>query len=155
PTGWGHSQRIIDYRQHSLEIPIDIVVPEAQHRKPKPGEVMIAFHIALCMRVKIVLTAVDLDDEKMFEADEVDDEILKRGRATEGESRAPPRSKVNPHFPLLRGLSPAQSACDLIGHARPPPRPASAAPPPPPGEELIIRLALRSPAPPNPSAELA
>jgi hypothetical protein len=40
--------------------------------------VSIALGITACMRIEVMLTAIDLDDKAMLEADEVDDEVVAR-----------------------------------------------------------------------------
>ena len=54
---WGVAQRIVDHRQHALQIPIDFIVPETQYREASAGEVMVALRIAPRMRIEIMLTA--------------------------------------------------------------------------------------------------
>ena len=53
----GVAQRIIDHRQHALQISIDFIVPETQYREASAGEVIVALRIAPRMRSEIMLTA--------------------------------------------------------------------------------------------------
>ena len=85
-AGWGVAQRIVDHRQHALQIPIDFIVPETQYREAPAGEVMVALHIAPCMRIEIMLTAIDLNHEAVFETDEIYDMAVARGLPAEMES---------------------------------------------------------------------
>jgi len=53
-----------------VQIPIDFIVPETQYPETLAGKVIVTPCIAPGMRVEVMLTAVDLDDEAVFETDE-------------------------------------------------------------------------------------
>ncbi len=65
-AGWGIAQRLVDQRQYAVEIAIDVVVPEAQHREAPAQEMPVALGVTPCMRSEIMLTAVDFDDEAVL-----------------------------------------------------------------------------------------
>jgi len=75
----GVAQRIIDHRQHALQISIDFIVPETQYREASAGEVIVTLRIAPRMRIEIMLTAIDLNYEVVFETDEIYDMAVARG----------------------------------------------------------------------------
>jgi hypothetical protein len=85
------------------------------------------------MRIEVMLTAVDLDDEVVFETDEIYDIAIARGLTAEVESLFSPCAQMNPQLHLLRGHSPAKAASDFVSH-EPPPGLASLGHPPPSGE---------------------
>ena len=89
-AGWGVAQRIVDHRQHALQISIDFIVPETQYREASAGEVIVAFRIAPRMRSEIMLTAIDLNHEAVFETDEIYDMAVARGLPAEMESTFSP-----------------------------------------------------------------
>jgi hypothetical protein len=66
-------ERLVDKRHHALQIAIDFIVPEAQHSETFARQATVMLHIAPDMRIEIVLTAIDLDDEPVSETDEVYD----------------------------------------------------------------------------------
>jgi len=61
-AGWGGAQRLVDQRKHSIEILIDLVVPEPQDSETFTRKMFIARGVPLRMRIDIVLPTVDLDD---------------------------------------------------------------------------------------------
>jgi hypothetical protein len=77
-AGWGIDQRVADHLEDALEIPIDLIVPKAQDPETLTDKNIVALRVTSCMRVKIMLTAVNLDDEAMLDTNEIDDEILAR-----------------------------------------------------------------------------
>ncbi len=121
-AGWGIAQRVIDQSQHALEIPIDFIVPETQYPEALADKMFVALRVAPRMRIEIMLTAVDLDDEALLETDEIDDIVIARSLAAEVESPFSPGAQVNPQFHLLRGQSFAKAARDFVSHS---PHPAS------------------------------
>ena len=72
------AQSEIDRFQHSCEIAIDVAIPESKNTKTRLPESAIPVLIAGLMGIKIVLAAVDFDDEAMLHADEIHDESLTR-----------------------------------------------------------------------------
>ena len=85
-AGWGVAQRIVDQRQHAVQIPIDFIVPKSQYPEALDNEVMVPPRITPGVCIEVMLTAVDLDDEAVFETDEVDDISIARGLAAKVES---------------------------------------------------------------------
>jgi hypothetical protein len=79
-AGWGfcRPQRRIDCLQNSIQILIDVVVPEPQHAKSIAREVAIASLILRRMLIEIVLAAVRFDDELVLHAHEVNDIAVPR-----------------------------------------------------------------------------
>jgi hypothetical protein len=89
-AGWGGAQCIIDQGQNTLQIPVNVVVPETQYPEPLIRKIAIAFRVAAGMCVEVMLTAVDLDDEALLETDEIDDIAGARGLTAEMVSEPPP-----------------------------------------------------------------
>src|SRR5262249_17580677 len=85
-AGWGLTERVVDNCQHAVQIAIDVVVPETQYAKPFRGQMMIALRVALGMRIKVMLAAVDFDDEPMLEANKINDVVFTRRLSPEVES---------------------------------------------------------------------
>jgi hypothetical protein len=72
------SEGLIDRFEHSREVAIHVAVPKAQNAKPGAAECAVATYIARLMSGEIVLAAIDLDNETLLEADEVNNESLTR-----------------------------------------------------------------------------
>jgi hypothetical protein len=89
-AGWGSAERVIDERQDAVQIAIDFIVPESQHPEALVGKVIVALRIAASMRIEIMLTAIDLDQESMPETDEVYDIAVAWGLTAEVESAFSP-----------------------------------------------------------------
>jgi hypothetical protein len=81
-AGWGVVQRVIDQCQYTFEVFIDIVVPKAQDLESLLGEMIVTFCVTPRMRIDVMLTAIDFDDEPMFEADKIDDKTVTRRLTT-------------------------------------------------------------------------
>jgi len=77
-AGWGTAQRFIDHCKYAFEISIDVVVPEPQYPEALTHQAQIALRITLRMDIEVVLAAVELDDETMFQASKIDDKIIAR-----------------------------------------------------------------------------
>jgi hypothetical protein len=60
-----------DRFEHTFQVLIDIVVPEAQDFKSLRLKMRVSDGIALTMRIEPMLTAISLDDYTRFEAGEV------------------------------------------------------------------------------------
>ena len=73
----------MDERQHAFQIAIDFIVPEPQDAKAFLGKVIIALRVAPGMRIEIVLAAIDLHNEALFKADEVNYITIARSLPTE------------------------------------------------------------------------
>jgi hypothetical protein len=89
-AGWGVAQRIVDQRQHAVQIPIDFIVPETQYPEALDDKVMVPPRITPGMCIEVMLTAVDLDDEAVFETDEIYDISIAWGLAAEVKSLISP-----------------------------------------------------------------
>jgi hypothetical protein len=86
----GLAQSFVDDRQHTFQIAIDVSVPEAQYPEAFAGEVIVAQRVAMCMSIKIMLAAIDLDDDAMFETDEIYDMTVARCLAAEVKTSSSP-----------------------------------------------------------------
>jgi hypothetical protein len=95
-AGWGVAQLVVDEHQHALQIPINVVVPEAQYSEASPDKVTIPTRIPTSMPIKVVLTAVDLNYKLVFETDEIYDVATARRLAAEVESLLSPGAQMNP-----------------------------------------------------------
>src|SRR6516164_4634603 len=102
--------------EDAFEILVHLVVPETQDPIALAGEVIVPLRVALGVHLKIVLTTVDLDDEPMLEAQEIQDVAVERCLAAEVISLRSPRAKMDPELHLLRRHLLAQAARDLVGH---------------------------------------
>jgi hypothetical protein len=60
-AGWGLAQRVADKRQHALQIAVNLIVPESEHPEASLGKVIFALRITPSMRIKVMLTAIELD----------------------------------------------------------------------------------------------
>lgn len=97
-AGWGSPQEAIDQRQHAVQIPINLIVPEAQHPEALACKVIVTSRIVSSMRSEVVLTAVNFDDEAVLETNEIYDIGVPRGLAAEMESSFSPRAQMNPQL---------------------------------------------------------
>jgi len=93
----------------------------------------IARRVASRMRIEIMLSAVDLDDKTMLQANKINDKIVTRRLTAKVKAAFAPRSEMNPEFHLLRRHLFAKAPCDLVRH-KPPPGLAPLGHPPPAGE---------------------
>jgi hypothetical protein len=75
-AGWGIVQRVIDQREHTVEISIDFVVPKTQNPEALAGQVIVAFGVAAGVCIEVVLPTIDLDDETVLETYEIDNDIV-------------------------------------------------------------------------------
>jgi hypothetical protein len=66
-------QRGIDDREHTVKVTINFVIPKPQDSKTAAFKTLIAHPVALRMIVEIVLTLIDLNNEPMAHAYEIDD----------------------------------------------------------------------------------
>ena len=121
-AGWGIAQRFVDDRQHAFEIRIYVVIPEPQHPETLVSEMQIARRIASRVRIVVMLSAINFDDQTMFQARKIDDKIITRRLATKVKAAFAPRSKVNPKLHLLRCHLFAKAPRDFVRHS---PHPAS------------------------------
>jgi|SRR5215212_12052508 len=56
----------MDERQHAFQIAIDFIVPETQSAKTFAGKMIVRLRVAPGMRIEIMLTAIDLDNEAVL-----------------------------------------------------------------------------------------
>jgi hypothetical protein len=66
-------EHAIDVQEHAPEIAIDLVVPIAQYFKPSRREMRISDSIFFLMFIKVMLPAVDLDDDASPQTYKIDD----------------------------------------------------------------------------------
>ena len=136
-AGWGLSQCVVNDREDTFEIPINLIIPKAQNSKPLLCECNIAMRINSCIRIEVVLASVDFNNEPMFKTHEIHDVVLARRLSTEVEALFSPGAQVNPQFHLLMRHSFAKAARKLVRHVPPPGRPpitSGVGHPPPSGE---------------------
>ena len=75
-AGWGPLQGFINDGENAFQIPVNLIVPEAQHVEALSYEMPISPTIAFCMSIKIVLAAIHFDDQPVLQAYEIHDEIV-------------------------------------------------------------------------------
>jgi len=121
-AGWGIAQSVINHGQDTLEISIDLVVPEPQCPEPIAGKVSVAGSIPSGMRIEVVLAAVDFNNEPVLETHEVDDMTIARSLSAKMETLFSPGAQIDPQLHLLRGHSLAQTASGFVSHKPPPGR---------------------------------
>ena len=66
----------IDRLQHTDQVRVDLIIPEPQHLEAALCKNRIASPVAIRVSVEIVLTAIQLDDEVLTQADEIDNVML-------------------------------------------------------------------------------
>ncbi|HEY3798702.1 MAG TPA: hypothetical protein VGL58_10150 [Caulobacteraceae bacterium] len=98
----GAFQRITDSLHHSVEICMDLAVPESQRTEAGPAQDRIAHGVVVGLSVFSVLAAIDLDDQALAVADEVQIEALERRLAAEVEALRPQHPKLEPETRFLR-----------------------------------------------------
>src|SRR5262249_16506279 len=130
-AGWGITQRRVDQRQDTLQIPIHFVVPETQYSETLVGKMTVANGIASRMGIVIVLTAIDFNDETVLEPHKIHDVTVGWRLATKVETLLSPGAQMNPQLDLLSGHSFAKAAGDFVSHDPPPGRALRARPPSP------------------------
>jgi hypothetical protein len=96
-------QGSVNCLQHTVQILIDIVIPKSKHTKTRTHQFLIALAVVFRVTIEVVLTAVNLDDNVMLQAHEVDDIAFARGLPPEMISALSPGAKMIPNFHLLRG----------------------------------------------------
>jgi len=82
----GAAQSVIYDNKNTLQVAIDVIIPEPQHPEAFTGKVTIARSIAPGMHVEIMLTAVDLDQDPVLETDKIYDVAVAGSLAAEVES---------------------------------------------------------------------
>ena len=99
-----------------VEVFVDLGIPEAQCAKTLRGEMRVALGVMREAGCFTVLTAVDLDDEPMFEADEVENIALERRLSAEVETLGTQPAQMHPQLHLLRGHRLAKRAGSFVRH---------------------------------------
>ena len=65
-AGWGIVKRVINQRQHTIEISINFVIPKTQNPEALASKMIVAFRVAAGVCIEVVLAAVKLDDEAVL-----------------------------------------------------------------------------------------
>jgi len=76
-------QRFVDRFEYAGQILVHVGIPEPQHTKSAAHEMPVAAAISRSVVVEIVLPAVDLDNQSLFQTNEIDDEAIARRLTTE------------------------------------------------------------------------
>lgn len=82
PDGWGW-QRVEDGLHHTVEMAIDVRIPEPENAKPFAAQECVTLLIGSDTVWHPVLAAVRLDDDLCAEADEIDNVATDRGLSAE------------------------------------------------------------------------
>ena len=80
----------VDHLQYSGKVAVDLVVPKPQNTKSTPFEAAGTNRIARGVVIKIVLTAINFDNEPVLETDKIDDVIVARRLPTKMKSALAP-----------------------------------------------------------------
>jgi hypothetical protein len=83
---------------NTLEISQYVVVPKSQHTKPALPQIGIALLVRLQAFCKVVLTAINLNDEPRRIACEVNDEMVDRNLAAKMKAEGFQPAKLVPQF---------------------------------------------------------
>ena len=130
-----------DCRQHAINVLVDLIVPEPQDAKSVASELSVAGGIVCAA----VLTAIDLDDEMMLKANEVENVAAVRTLPPEMVAMRAPRSKVNPKLHPMFGHRASQPTRTFVSQPSllaTPPTMLRMVPPPRAGEGLEPAAAL-------------
>jgi hypothetical protein len=104
-----------------VKIVVDLVIPKSQHSETAAFKTIVAHPIASRVVIEIMLTAINLNDEAMSHAHEVDNRAAARRLATKMKSTLAPGAKMHPELDLLRRQRLAQTAGNFVSHDRTPP----------------------------------
>lgn len=88
--GLASAQFCVDRLQHTVEIAVDIAVPEPEDSKTIVRKARIAFRVSYSMFIEVVLPAIEFDDEPVLHAHKVDDESFARRLPSEVKSALSP-----------------------------------------------------------------
>ena len=140
-AGWGASLQFRENRlDDTFEIAVDVGIPKSQHLETIRLQNGVTLPVASHPRLEGMLRPIDLDDETMREADEIQNVPVQRNLPAEMISVLSLRPEMDPKLHLLRRHLLAEFACALIGHrAAPPPGSALRASPPSPQGGGIAR----------------
>ena len=84
--GWGGGQGRHDRLQHTLSIADHVMIPEAQHRPARSPQERVARFVRT---VRVMLSAIDLDDEPGGNAREIGEARRNRVLATKVPAKLP------------------------------------------------------------------
>ncbi len=138
--GWGpQGAKRTEYRvEHTSEVAIDLVVPEPENTIALGLQPTIPLDVTRDVLVKAVVSAIELDNQVVLHAGEVDDEAVERRLTSKVIPTLLQFAQVRPELHLLWGHALAQIAGDLVGQVRVPCGPLPprdrAVPPPRSGE---------------------
>ena len=96
-------QSIENCLDDAVDIGIDIGIPKPDDPKSQTHQRGITQGILRCVSGKTVLAAVDLDNQSMLEAQEIDDVTTDGCLSTKMKTHAPQATESNPHPDLLTG----------------------------------------------------
>ncbi len=112
----GTFEFVYDAVHHALYVVVDIAVPDAKDTEPLSDEVGLPAGIMLALLGAAVGRTVDLEDEAVRQADEIDDVAVDGRLLSELESSRLQSAQMPPELRLGAGPSLAQGACALVGH---------------------------------------
>jgi hypothetical protein len=92
----------VDCLQHIIKISVNVAIPKAQNAKSGMRQFLIAFTIFGGVRFQIVLAAIDLNDQGMLHASEIDYVPAARCLPAEMKSAFFPGTQMIPDFYFLR-----------------------------------------------------
>jgi hypothetical protein len=87
--------------QHTGQVLIHIAVPEPKHMEAAFVQLFITGSVALLVVLKIMLSAVNLDNKSMLQTHEINDVTCTRRLTSEMKAFGSPRAKVIPDLHLL------------------------------------------------------
>jgi hypothetical protein len=100
--GWGRAQRQLNGLNNAVEVGIDVRVPEPQRAESRAAKNCIAHGVVISLQVLGVLASIDLNNQTMLEADEIQIEPQQWRLAAEVEPVRPHLTKLNPQSNFLR-----------------------------------------------------
>jgi hypothetical protein len=101
-VGWRSAECSINCLQNTLQIPVNIAIPEPENAKARARQCRVAPGISQRMSIDIMLTTVNLNHETVPQADKIDDVSLARRLSSEMISALTPRPQMIPDLHLLR-----------------------------------------------------
>ena len=105
--GWGEGQCVLNGLQNAFAIRHHLVVPEAHNAPSVSLEKSVASNVDFAVRV---LSAVELDDEVMFDRSEIGDERADRHLPTKFYATKTAIAEQSPHDPLSLSCVAAKDA---------------------------------------------
>ena len=147
--GWGSSvaDRRHDCLHGALDIPVHIVVPEAQDEKTVGAQNVVTTTVSNSLMVSGVPATIDLDHKVVLEADKIDDVARMRPLPSKVKAFRAQRAEMNPELHFLPSERLPEPSRLLVGHralrGRTPPTMLRMVPPPRAGEgsaSFVIQL---------------